>query len=177
MNHQQDPLVFDSLILQHETSIPQEFIWPENEKPNSKEVKELAVHLVDLGGFLSGQSNSVVKTSKAVGEACKKHGFFLVTNHGVNASLIEDAHRYMDLFFDLSSSEKRRAQRKAGESCGYASSFTGRFSSKLPWKETLSFHFSSDNNSSNTVKDYFEKTMGKEFTRLGYAIYIYVVVC
>ncbi|XP_021972982.1 gibberellin 20 oxidase 1 [Helianthus annuus] len=167
MNYQQKPLVFDSLILQHETNIPQQFIWPDNEKPNSEKVKELAVHVVDLGGFLSGQSCSAKETSKVVGEACKKHGFFLVTNHGVNVNLIEDAHRYMDLFFDLPFPEKQRAQRKAGESCGYASSFTGRFSSKLPWKETLSFQFSSENNSSNMVKDYFENTMGKEYTRLG----------
>ncbi|MFS8001390.1 putative ent-kaurene synthase, Gibberellin-44 dioxygenase [Helianthus anomalus] len=167
MNYQQKPLVFDSLILQHETNIPQQFIWPDNEKPSSEKVKELAVHVVDLGGFLSGQSSSAKETSKVVGEACKKHGFFLVTNHGVNVSLVEDAHRYMDLFFDLPFSEKQRAQRKAGESCGYASSFTGRFSSKLPWKETLSFQFSSENKSSNMVKDYFENTMGKEYTRLG----------
>ncbi|KAI3817940.1 hypothetical protein L1987_11741 [Smallanthus sonchifolius] len=168
MNYHQKSLVFDSLILQHETNIPQQFIWPDNEKPNSGKVKELAVHVVDLGGSLSGQSSSAKEASKVVGEACKTHGFFLVINHGVNASLIEDAHRYMDLFFDLPLSEKQRAQRKAGESCGYASSFTGRFSSKLPWKETLSFQFSSENNSSNMVKNYFEKTMGKEFTRLGY---------
>ncbi|MBA0757983.1 hypothetical protein Gotri_021026, partial [Gossypium trilobum] len=36
-------------------------------------------------------------------------------------------------------SEKQKAKRKVGESYGYASSFVGRFSSKLPWKETLSF--------------------------------------
>ncbi|KAJ4980783.1 hypothetical protein NE237_031620 [Protea cynaroides] len=29
------------------------------------------------------------------------------------------------------------AQRNSGENSGYASSFTGRFSSKLPWKETF----------------------------------------
>ncbi|KAI3731279.1 hypothetical protein L1987_62467 [Smallanthus sonchifolius] len=170
MNYPQKSLVFDSLILQHETDIPQQFIWPDNEKPNSGKVKELAVHVVDLGGFLSGQSSSTKEASTVVGEACKTHGFFLVTNHGVSASLIEYAHRYMDLFFDLPLSEKQRAQRKAGESCGYASSFTGRFSSKLPWKETLSFQFSSENNSSNMVKNYFEKTMGTEYTQLGYAL-------
>ncbi|KAI3517631.1 hypothetical protein L1887_16846 [Cichorium endivia] len=164
---QQKPLVFDSLILQHEANIPQQFIWPDHEKPNSRKAKELAVPLVDLGGFLSGRANSAKEASTVVGEACKKHGFFLVINHGVDANLIVDAHRYMDLFFELPLSEKQRAQRKVGESCGYASSFTGRFSSKLPWKETLSFQFSDENNSSKTVEDYFENKMGKEFARLG----------
>ncbi|KAK1415315.1 hypothetical protein QVD17_31094 [Tagetes erecta] len=167
MNYQPKSLVFDSLILQHETSIPQQFIWPDNEKPDLVKVKELAVRVVDLGDFLSGRSCSAKETAKIVGEACKKHGFFLVINHGVSASLIEDAHRYMDLFFDLPLEEKQRAQRKVGESFGYASSFTGRFTSKLPWKETLSFQFSPENNSSSMVKDYFENTLGQEFTRLG----------
>lgn len=167
MDCQKKPLVFDSLILQHETNIPQQFIWPDHEKPNLQKAKELIVPLVDLGGFLSGRPSSAKEASVVVGDACKKHGFFLVTNHGVDASLIADAHRYMDLFFELPLSDKQRAQRKLGESCGYASSFTGRFSSKLPWKETLSFQFSGEKSSANGVKDYFENTLGKEFTRLG----------
>nr|XP_043637542.1 gibberellin 20 oxidase 2-like [Erigeron canadensis] len=164
---QMKPLVFDSTILQHEAQIPEQFIWPDHEKPNSQKVKELEVPLVDLGGFLSERPSAAKEASRLVGEACKKHGFFLVTNHGVDASLIADAHKYMDMFFELSLVEKQRAQRKLGESCGYASSFTGRFSSKLPWKETLSFKFSGENKSCNIVKDYFENTMGKEFTQLG----------
>ncbi|KVI04763.1 gibberellin 20 oxidase 2-like [Cynara cardunculus var. scolymus] len=164
---QHNPLIFNASILQHETSIPQQFIWPDHEKPNAQKPKELPVPLVDLSGFLSGRPNAAKEASRLVGDACMKHGFFLVTNHGVDADLIEDAHRYMELFFGLPLSEKQRAQRRVGESCGYASSFTGRFSSRLPWKETLSFQFSGEENSSNIVKDYFENTMGKEFARLG----------
>lgn len=164
---QMKPVVFDSSILKHETNIPQHFIWPDHEKPNSHKSKEFVVPVVDLGGFLSGRSGSAEEASRVVGEACKKHGFFQVTNHEVDASLIEDAHKYMDLFFELPLLEKQRVQRKVGESCGYASSFTGRFSSKLPWKETLSFKFSGENKASNIVNEYFENTMGKEFTRLG----------
>ncbi|KAJ9545772.1 hypothetical protein OSB04_025479 [Centaurea solstitialis] len=164
---QRKSLVFDASVLQHEANIPQQFIWPDHEKPNSQKSKELEVPLIDLGGFLSGHSCSAEEASSLVGKACQKHGFFLVVNHGVDESLISDAQRYMDLFFELPLSEKQRAQRKAGESCGYASSFTGRFSSKLPWKETLSFRFSSEENSSDIVKDYFKNTMGPEFVRLG----------
>nr|CAQ43616.1 gibberellin 20-oxidase [Helianthus annuus]CAQ43618.1 gibberellin 20-oxidase [Helianthus annuus] len=163
----QRSLVFDASVLQHEGNIPQQFIWPDHEKPNTQKSKELEVPLIDLGGFLSGHSCSTKKASNLVGEACQKHGFFLVVNHGVDENLISDAHQYMDLFFELPLSEKQRAQRKAGESCGYASSFTGRFSSKLPWKETLSFQYSADENSSDIVKDYFKDKMGEEFIRLG----------
>lgn len=177
MDYQKTPLVFNSLILQHEANIPQQFIWPDHEKPNLQKTKELVVPLVDLGGFLSGRPSSAKEASVVVGDACKKHGFFLVTNHGVDASLIADAHRYMDLFFELPLLDKQRAQRKLGESCGYASSFTGRFSSKLPWKETLSFQFSGEKSPANGVKDYFENTLGKEFTRLGYVILLNLSIC
>lgn len=177
---QQRSLVFDASVLQNETNIPQQFIWPDHEKPNSQKTKELDVPLIDLGGFLSGHSSSTKEASNLVGKACQRHGFFLVVNHGVDENLISDAHRYMELFFELPLSKKQRAQRKPGESCGYASSFTGRFSSKLPWKETLSFQFSADENSSNIVKDYFKNKLGEEFVRLGYVfryihanIYIY----
>ena len=131
------------------------------------DVPEFEVPFIDLGGFLSGDPAAAMEASKLVGEACQKHGFFLVVNHGIDKQLITDAHSYMDSFFELPLSQKQRAQRKAGEHCGYASSFTGRFSSKLPWKETLSFQYSADNNSSNLVKDYLCNKMGKEFEQFG----------
>ncbi|KAG9140728.1 hypothetical protein Leryth_006917 [Lithospermum erythrorhizon] len=166
MNSQKETFVFDASVLKHEHNIPTQFIWPDHEKP-SQSVEELNVPLIDFGGFLSGDPIEAKKASSLVGEACKKHGFFLVVNHGVEDSLIRDAHRYMDLFFELPFHEKQRAQRKIGESCGYASSFTGRFSSKLPWKETLSFQYSAKESSSHIVEDYFRKTMGEDFSMLG----------
>ncbi|XP_027161707.1 gibberellin 20 oxidase 1-D [Coffea eugenioides] len=166
LGQQQNPLVFDASVLQHQTSIPTQFIWPDHEKP-SPNSRELAVPLVDLGGFLSGSPSAAKEASRIVGEACRKHGFFLVVNHGVDAGLISDAHRCMDSFFEQPLCEKQKAQRKVGEHCGYASSFTGRFSSKLPWKETLSFQFSAAKESSHIVEEYFEKTLGHQFLHLG----------
>lgn len=165
---QKSQLVFDASVLRHESNIPQQFIWPDHEKPCANATApELPVTLVDLGGFLSGNPSSADEASRLVGEACQEHGFFLVANHGVDSTLIADAHRYMDLFFELPLSEKQKAQRKVGEHCGYASSFTGRFSTKLPWKETLSFQYSAEQDSSNIVQEYFSRTMGQEFARLG----------
>ncbi|KAL6127800.1 hypothetical protein ACLB2K_071161 [Fragaria x ananassa] len=162
----QKPLVFDASLLRYQTDIPKQFIWPDDEKP-CPNTPELQVPLIDLGDFLSGNPEAAMKASRLVGEACEKHGFFLVVNHGVKESLIADAHQYMDEFFGLPLSEKQRAQRKAGEHCGYASSFTGRFLSKLPWKETLSFQYSADQSSSNVVKDYLCNAMGEEFDEFG----------
>ena len=74
----------------------------------------------------------------------------------------------MDLFFGLPLEEKKRGERKFGESGGYASSFTGRFASKLPWKETISFRYCDEEK--NIVGDYLLRTMGEDFRQFGYEI-------
>lgn len=164
---QKPPLVFDAAVLRHQSNIPTQFIWPDHEKP-CVNAPEFQVPLIDLGSFLSHDPVAVNEASRLVDEACRKHGFFLVVNHGVDSTLISEAHRYMDNFFELPLSEKQRAQRKAGEHCGYASSFTGRFSTKLPWKETLSFSYSAEVNSSSAVQDYLCNVMGENFKQFGY---------
>lgn len=165
----EESLVFDASMLRNETNIPKQFIWPDHERPCSNP-RELPVPLIDLSGFLSGDPVAAKEASNLVGQACREHGFFLVANHGVDANLVSDAHKFMDLFFELPLSEKQKAQRKLGEHCGYASSFTGRFSSKLPWKETLSFQYSAEKSSSTVVEDYFTNKMGEDFAKLGYLL-------
>jgi gibberellin 20-oxidase len=166
-NHEQEkPLVFDASVLKNQLNLPTQFIWPEEEQA-CLNIPQLDVPFIDLGGFLSGDPLAAMEASKVVGEACQKHGFFLVVNHGIDHKLISDAHVFMDYFFELPLFQKQRAQRKTGEHCGYASSFTGRFSSKLPWKETLSFQFSADRKSPNLVRDYLYNTLGNEFQQFG----------
>jgi len=166
--HKEDeaPLVFDASLLRHQLNLPKQFIWPDEEKP-CMNVPELVVPLIDLRGFLSGDPVATMEAARRVGEACQKHGFFLVVNHGIDANLISHAHSFMDDFFEVPLPQKQRAQRKTGEHCGYASSFTGRFSSKLPWKETLSFQYSAEEKSSTIVKDYLCNTLGQEFQQFG----------
>ncbi|KAG6579665.1 Gibberellin 20 oxidase 2, partial [Cucurbita argyrosperma subsp. sororia] len=132
------PLVFDAAVLRHEQKIPKQFIWPDEDKPTGQ-CPELEVPLIDLSGFVSGDKDS----------------------------LIAEAHKYMNEFFELPLCEKQRAQRQAGEHCGYASSFTGRFSSKLPWKETLSFRFSADDSFPNLVLHYLSAKLGDQFVDFG----------
>ncbi|KAK9008730.1 hypothetical protein V6N11_075613 [Hibiscus sabdariffa] len=166
MPHEPKKLVFDASVLRFQSHIPKEFIWPDDEKPSANP-PELQVPLIDLGGFLSGDPVATMEASRLVREACRQHGFFLVTNHGVDAKLVADAHNYMDNFFELPLCEKQRAQRKFGEDCGYASSFTGRFSTKLPWKETLSLRYSAKNSESKMVEDYVVNKMGDELRQFG----------
>ncbi|KFK26790.1 gibberellin 20-oxidase [Arabis alpina] len=160
-NDETPPLIFNPTLLNLQSQIPNQFIWPDEEKP-STDIPELNVPFIDLSS-----QDSTLEASRLIAEACTKHGFFLVVNHGVSESLVSEAHRFMDRFFDMPLAGKQRAQRKPGESCGYASSFTGRFSTKLPWKETLSFRFSNENSGSRTVQDYFSDTSGQEFEQFG----------
>ncbi|KAL3650461.1 hypothetical protein CASFOL_006864 [Castilleja foliolosa] len=157
--------IFDTSVLQcQQPNVPSHFVWPDHERPSTNP-PELHVPLVDLAGFRSGDPSASARASRLVGQACKKHGFFLVVNHGVNTDLISNAHRYMDRFFCQSLPQKQRALRKVGEHCGYANNFlTGRFKSKLPWKKTLSFEYSPQK---DTVEDYFQRNLGEDFTHLG----------
>ncbi|XP_052170783.1 gibberellin 20 oxidase 1-D-like [Diospyros lotus] len=160
------PVLFDASVLRHEPNIPPQFIWPDQDKPGLAQPLLLAPH-IDLAAFLSGDPFAVEAAIRLVNEACRKHGFFLVVNHGVSRRLNDEALENMELFFGMPLSEKQRAQRMPGDHCGYASSFTGRFSSKLPWKETLSFRFSADHHSSDLVGDYFLEKMGEDFRHFG----------
>ncbi|GMI73590.1 ARABIDOPSIS THALIANA GIBBERELLIN 20-OXIDASE 1, gibberellin 20 oxidase 1, GA REQUIRING 5 [Hibiscus trionum] len=156
---------FEGSILGSESNIPSQFIWPDDEKP-CLDAPELVIPTIDVGALLcGGDPLAVSKAAEAVNEACKKHGFFLVVNHGVDSGLTDRAHQYMDVFFGLQLSEKQKALRKVGESYGYASSFVGRFSSKLPWKETLSFRFCPDTR--NIVEHYMVNRMGEDFRDFG----------
>ncbi|KAF6138261.1 hypothetical protein GIB67_019431 [Kingdonia uniflora] len=160
----QEPIVFDANLFQDQTDIPKGFIWPDHEKP-SLNVPELSVPIIDLGGFLSGDPVASLEAAKLVDEACQKHGFFLVANHGVDFSIMENGHNFADTFFSKPLDEKRKAQRQVGQNYGYASSFTTRFSTSLPWKETLSFRFVDGN--SSIVEDYVEEKMGQDLQEFG----------
>lgn len=165
-------LTLDDLVSPHQSHIPPQFIWPDHEKP-SPNPPQLHAPVVDIGGFLAGDSAASTEAAELMGQACAKHGFFLVVNHGVDAGLIADAHGLMGEFFERPFEEKIRAERKRGEHCGYASSFIGRFSSKLPWKETLSFEYSSSRKgSSSSVEHYFRTTVGQDFAHLGYVNHV-----
>ncbi|KAJ3688835.1 hypothetical protein LUZ61_017999 [Rhynchospora tenuis] len=155
-------LVFDASVLSHEHNIPNQFIWPSEEAPKPDSAEELIVPLIDLSLHRTQESCQLVQLVRS---ACERHGFFQVVNHGIDPELLQQAHRCAESFFQMPLMEKQRAQRRPGESCGYASSFTGRFASKLPWKETLSFRFSDQKQS--IVEDYFVDTLGEAYRHTG----------
>ncbi|XP_042017800.1 gibberellin 20 oxidase 1-B-like [Salvia splendens] len=154
-------------IIQHQAHIPPQFIWPDHERPCPEAPPPLDVPPIDLGGFTSGDPEAVANAARLIDQACRRHGFFLVVNHGIDADLIDRVHSATDMFFSMPAAEKEKAMRKPGDHCGYASSFTGRFSSKLPWKETLSFRYSADPDLPGLVENYFSQTLGEDYAAFG----------
>lgn len=85
---------FDAEVInQQPNNIPIEFIWPDKEKP-SNDVKELQVPIMDISRFLSGQDHhvSASQASRLVTDAAKIHGFFIITNHGVQEGILSRAY-------------------------------------------------------------------------------------
>ncbi|KAH7685332.1 Ent-kaurene synthase protein [Dioscorea alata] len=163
----QELIFFDPSILQTQSKIQKEFIWPQTERPNS--LQDLQAPLIDLQGFFSGHHDSTYTAAKLIDTACRSHGFFQVINHGVDLSLSHQALNFLDDFFSLPLSLKLHASRKPGTMWGYSGAHADRFSSKLPWKETLSFpyHNSTISNSNPVVLDYFTSNFGNDFKQFG----------
>lgn len=167
-----NPLMFfgSTVINNQQNQIPQEFVWPDDKKP-SPNVPILQIPLIDLASVLSGDQFLVSEATRLVAEGAKQHGFFLVTNHGVDEGLMSSACTLMDRFFKSPTCEKQKAQRNHDESWGYTSSFVGKFRKNLPWKEMLSFRFSPQEKSENhsqIVKDYIVKKLGDGYNNFGY---------
>ncbi|KAK4792071.1 hypothetical protein SAY86_022506 [Trapa natans] len=144
-------------------SIPTQFLWPE--ECTTRALGELNEPLVDLEGFLCGDRDSIIEAARAVREACIRHGFFQVVNHGIDPELIQAAHDWIDPFFRAPMETKLRARTQVGSMWGYSSSHSERFSWRLPWKETLSFGF--PESSQESVVKYFESTLGEDFVQTG----------
>ncbi|THG05524.1 hypothetical protein TEA_016677 [Camellia sinensis var. sinensis] len=147
-----------SIFLKH-TNIPKKFIWPIEDTIQAHE--ELKEPVVDLEGFLKGDELATQHAAKLIRASCLSHGFFQVINHGIDSSLIRQAEDHMNAFFKLPIDKKMRAQKKPGCMWGYSGAHGDRFSSKLPWKETLSFGFH-ENGSDPVVVDFFRSAIGKE---------------
>ncbi|WCJ38438.1 gibberellin 20 oxidase 2 [Euphorbia peplus] len=161
---EKDNATYEWSLLRNQTHVPIEFVWPQDELVKAKE--NLAAPVVDLLGFFGGDEEETMKIANLIKSACSEHGFFQVINHGVDVNLINKAQDHMDNFFKLPTSEKLKALKVPGSLFGYSSAHSQRFSSKLPWKEMLSFHYY-DNPSDPVVLNFFTSKMGKDFEQTG----------
>nr|AIF75110.1 gibberellin 20-oxidase [Panax quinquefolius] len=157
---------FHPSVLQKDQNIPTQFIWPKEELVQTKE--ELNEPMIDLAGFFHGDVAATAAAAEQLRAGCEKHGFFQVTNHGVDEELIRAAQDEMDSLFKLSVDKKVSLQKMPGSLWGYSGAHSDRFSSNLPWKEMFSFQY--DHGSAPEellVVDYFNNVVGKEFEKTG----------
>ncbi|XP_074304842.1 gibberellin 20 oxidase 1-D-like [Silene latifolia] len=175
-------IAFDLSTMQTQPHFPKEFLWTKGEihsiKPNNFEenhVLELNEPLIDLDGFFKGDQESIKNAAALINKACTSHGFFQVTNHGVDSNLIQEAEKELDSLFKLPLEKKLRVQRKAGDLYGYSGAHTDRFSKQLPWKETFSLAYNYrdqraiiGSHRTPSVVDYVTSTLGEEFEHTGW---------
>ncbi|OWM85136.1 hypothetical protein CDL15_Pgr027923 [Punica granatum] len=143
--------------------VPAQFLWPAEDTVRA--LDELDEPLIDLGGFFRGDHESTLRAAKAIREACLSHGFFQVVNHGIDWGLIQAAHDHIRSFFRSPIETKLRASQKRNGYGGYSSAHSERFSSRLPWKETLSFGYPA--NSPEETVEFFKSKLGMEFEQTG----------
>lgn len=162
-------------MLHSTTTLPTEFRWPHADlassaAKNGGDPEELKEPLIDLGGFRQGDAAATAEAAGLIREACRNHGFFQVTNHGVAAELIAAAYEEVENIFKMPLVKKMSVGKKPGRVSGYSGAHAERFSSKLPWKETFSFEYSCDDHSQSQRLDvlhYFKSLLGCDFENTG----------
>lgn len=160
-------LIFDASLLQGQSNLPTQFLWPHEDLAVHGAQNELQEPPIDLKAILDGNEDAVHLAAMQIRAACLNHGFFQVINHGIDDNLIQSVYRHVDGFFSLPLNKKMAIKKKPGEVCGYSGAHADRFSSKLPWKETFSFTYQHADSSGNEVVDYFKSVLGKDFEEAG----------
>ena len=68
----------------------------------------MAIPVIDLSDFLSGDSKKKSAFVSALGKAYEEVGFVAVSNHGIDEQLIADLYKYVQQFFALAYTEKKQ---------------------------------------------------------------------
>ncbi|KAK4416657.1 Gibberellin 20 oxidase 2 [Sesamum alatum] len=160
-----DKPLLDISLLQKQPNLPAQFVWPREDLAFAQE--ELHDPPVDLKGFFDGDQEATDLAARQIRDACLKHGFFQIINHGVDASAINAINRHMEVFFNLHVTKKMALLRKSGDLFGYSGAHADRFSSKLPWKETFSFIYEHADGPGHDVVDYIVSGLGQDFEEAG----------
>ncbi|PSS00404.1 Flavonol synthase/flavanone 3-hydroxylase [Actinidia chinensis var. chinensis] len=118
--------------------LPAQFIRPAHERPeNSKAVEGVTVPVVSLS-----QPHDVVV--EEIFKACSEWGFFLLTDHGIEPSLIGRVKEVGEEFFKLPQKEKESYANdpSTGSFEGYGTKMTRNLDEKVEWVDYY-FHFMS----------------------------------
>ncbi|XP_068635178.1 protein DMR6-LIKE OXYGENASE 2-like [Aristolochia californica] len=120
--------------------IPSHYIRPVSDRPNVGQVQsdDVSIPLIDFVGFEGPNRSKVVAE---IGEACRNDGFFLVKNHGIPKSLIEDLLRVSREFFRLPESERMKCYSDdPTKSVRLSTSFNVKREKVSNWRDYLRLH-------------------------------------
>ncbi|CAK8579007.1 unnamed protein product [Lathyrus sativus] len=161
--------VIDFKSLNKEANVPKEFIWSSGDLVETSQ-GDLDVPIIDLGVISNGDAAALEAVAKVVREACMKHGFFQVTNHGVDQKLIDATNQEFVSLFELPLNRKANAYKAPwGYSCAHAS----RYSASLPWKETFTFQYKHYDQSETQIVDFFTSVLGDDHQHAGLVLQNY----
>ena len=68
----------------------------------------ISVPTVDISAALAGDANALADAARAVDEACRTSGFFVITGHGIAPELVEEVMAAGRRFFQLPYADKQR---------------------------------------------------------------------
>ncbi|KAK4264722.1 hypothetical protein QN277_025857 [Acacia crassicarpa] len=145
-------MVIDTSFLKQK-EMPNEFVWS-SEYLTETTKEDLNEPLIDLNDFAKGDEEAMARACELVRGACVKHGFFQVTNHGVDPLLIQAAYDEMSPIFGLPLDVKLKAKRQLSSIQGYAGGRADRYSTNLQWKEAYSCEYSNQGSDSHIVEQF-----------------------
>ncbi|MBK19607.1 MAG: penicillin synthase [Rhodospirillaceae bacterium] len=102
------------------------------------------IPVIDIGPSFSDDQSARELIAAEVGNACRDNGFFYISNHGVDQSLIDGAFAEANRFFDQPAEWKDR-WKKQGFSNGYEPPETQRLDNESPGDIKESFNFTMGN--------------------------------
>lgn len=79
---------------------------------NWKDLKEASVPVIDVSSFIDGSND--VKAIAALAKACRHHGFFYISHHGIDPNLEKRMEKLSEEFFALPHEEKMKISMKKG---------------------------------------------------------------
>ena len=98
-----------------------------------------AVPIIDVGALVRAPAAGRAEVARRIGEACRAHGFFYVSQHGVDAALVAELEAASRRFFALEESTKLQwPMARGGRAWRGYFPLGGELTSGLPdWKEGL----------------------------------------
>lgn len=123
-------------------SIPSKYVVPTNSHDFGVLLEpEEVIPSIDLSLLTSGSPDQRSRVVQQIGYACREWGFFMVTNHGVPKTLMEEMIEASQSFFDLTEEQKREySGQQVLDPIKYGTSFNVSVDKVLFWRDLLKIH-------------------------------------